>query len=139
MRKGFDENTPRVALIVRQPGRAFNLLATLARQGMAATLQSDPIEALRECRLNPPHLVIVEDDLGSMSGVRFLSELLKLSWTTSTILIANESEEAVHERTEGLGILGRIRDYDDTATLHSLIEKFFSLTSQPFSKRDDTK
>jgi hypothetical protein len=64
-----------------------------------------------------------------MTGIRFLAELLKVSWTTSAILISDEEEEALHDQTEGLGILGAIRAADDVETLDRLIDRFLQIVS----------
>jgi hypothetical protein len=55
--------------------------------------------------------------------------LLKVSWTTSTILIADEEEEAIHDQTEGLGILGSIRTVNDMETLDRLLDRFLEIVS----------
>jgi hypothetical protein len=64
-----------------------------------------------------------------MTGIHFLAELLKVSWTTSAILISDEEEEALHDRTEGLGILGAIRTVDDVKSLDRLLDKFREMVS----------
>ena len=79
--------------------------------------------------MNPPDLVIVEDRLTGMTGIHFLAELLKVSWTTSTILISDEEEEALHDQTEGLGILGAIRTVDDVESLDRLLDRFLEIVS----------
>jgi hypothetical protein len=68
--------------------------------------------------------VVLEDILDSMTGVRFLQQLLAISWTTASILISDEPEDTLHEKTEGLGILGRIRDYGDIIGLKMLFRTF---------------
>ena len=107
--------------------RGARLIETLAQKGIFASVRTDPVAALEECRSNPPQLAIVANELRGMTGALFLAELLKISWTTSAILIADEDEEVVHERTEGLGILGSIRKAEDTANLEKLLETFLEI------------
>ena len=95
----------------------------LSKRGMDATILSDPEEALRLCRDTPPNLAIVEDPLRSMSGTVFLGHLVRISWITSTILIADSDEKQVHERAEGLGILGHLKSPHDKEGLDLLLEK----------------
>jgi len=113
------------AILVAGDGAGVSRLTeALSNHSISVTVSAMPDEALDECRRNPPHLAIVESDLGAMTGVRFLAELLKVSWTTSTILIADEDEESIHDRTEGLGILGSIRTTDDIEGLERLLARF---------------
>jgi DNA-binding NarL/FixJ family response regulator len=114
-------------VLVNDPGQATGMGDTLAQRGISAIIMTDPEEALLACRSQNPHLVVVEESHRSMRGARFLAELLKISWTTSTILICDEEEEVVHERTEGLGILGSIRSSTDIDGLQRLIDVFFAI------------
>jgi DNA-binding NarL/FixJ family response regulator len=117
------------AVIVNDASQARPILESLSRKGFAGIVESDPKAVLETCMVNPPDLVIVEDRLTGMTGIHFLAELLKVSWTTSTILIADEEEEAIHDRTEGLGILGAIRTADDVKSLDRLLDKFREIVS----------
>jgi len=119
----------KAAVIVNDASQARPIVESLSRKGFARIVESDPQAVLEACSVNPPDLVIVEDRLRGMTGIRFLAELLKVSWTTSTILIADEEEEALHDRTEGLGILGAIRATDDVESLDRLIDRFLQIVS----------
>jgi hypothetical protein len=55
---------------------------------------------------------------------QFVTELLKVSWTVSTILITEDDPETVHEKAEGLGILGSISHPDDREKLEELLKEF---------------
>ncbi|MBI5252060.1 MAG: hypothetical protein HY912_21405 [Desulfomonile tiedjei] len=109
--------------------RVSKLTETLSKRGISATVVTDAEEALDECLMNPPHLAIVGSSLGKMTGIHFLAELLKISWKTSTILVSDEEEEALHQKTEGLGILGAIREVNDVEGLERLLDKFFEIVS----------
>jgi DNA-binding response OmpR family regulator len=117
------------AVIVNDASQARPILESLSRKGFAGIVESDPKAVLETCTVNPPDLVIVEDRLTGMTGIHFLAELLKVSWTTSTILIADEEEEAIHDQTEGLGILGSIRTVNDMETLDRLLDRFLEIVS----------
>jgi hypothetical protein len=116
----------RALVAAREP--ASNLMDALSRRGISASIVADAGEALRECRTNPPHLVIVAG-LAGMTDIGFLRELVKISWQTFTILVADEDEEVLHDQTEGLGILGSIRQADDTENLEKLLDKFVKMVS----------
>ncbi len=117
------------AVIITKNGEPCpGLQGFLSEKGFSATTMTAS-EALAECSANPPDLAIVQDDLGPVTGARFLSQLLGLSWKTSTVLITDQDEEIVHDRTEGLGILGSIRSADDLQRLDALLETFFNIVS----------
>lgn len=117
----------RTVIVVNDPDQAGPILECLARKGFSGIVESDPEKALEGCRINPPALVIAEDRLQGITGTRFLSELVRISWKTSTVLVVNEEEEVVHQRTEGLGILGHIRDCEDTASMEKLLDKMLEI------------
>ncbi|MFC1836719.1 Rossmann-like domain-containing protein [Thermodesulfobacteriota bacterium] len=117
------EHPQRALLLVADKQRATRLIECLSSKGISVVAKDNPNEAIEYCRENPPDLAVVEDNLPAMAGPRFLSELLIISWTTATILIACDNEDAVHERAEGLGILGHIRGYDDVEGLEKLVER----------------
>jgi hypothetical protein len=72
---------------------------------------------------------VVEENLANMSGIHFILALLKVSWTTATILVSERDDEAIHEATEGLGILGHIKGYEDLKSLEDLLKKFEEIVS----------
>jgi DNA-binding response OmpR family regulator len=120
----------RAIVLAEDPRQASGLVDRLSKRGMSASVSTDPDEALVKCRQNPPNLVIVGSVLATMTGIHFLAELLKVSWTTSTILISDEEEEALHDQTEGLGILGAIRAADDVESLDRLLDRFLEIASR---------
>jgi hypothetical protein len=65
--------------------------------------------------------VVVDEEPAGMSAVDFLKSLLGISWTISSIMVSEKDGETVHEMTEGLGILGSIKNYDDGEGLEKLI------------------
>jgi DNA-binding response OmpR family regulator len=129
MKKASKEMRLRAIVVVDSRDLVSRLTETLSKRDISASVKTDPDKALDECRREPPHLAIVGSFLATMTGVHFLAELLKVSWTTSTILISDEEEEALHDQTEGLGILGAIRAADDVETLDRLIDRFLQIVS----------
>ncbi|MEI7448431.1 MAG: hypothetical protein WCJ75_02315 [Desulfomonile sp.] len=124
------EQNLRAIVLVNDPKQGVEMGDTLAQRGISARIEIDPEVVFSQCRSDPPHLVIVESRLTFMTGVRFLSELLKISWTTATILICDEEEEIVHGKTEGLGILGSVRTANDIVGLQRLLNTFFDVVSK---------
>lgn len=114
-------------VVVNEATAAEPFADMLSDRGMVPTVFTDPQDALQRCRQDPPDLVIVEDGLTGMRGIDFLSALLRISWTTSTILITEDDEETVHEKTEGLGILGSVGGFEDLDGLAMLLRKFVKI------------
>ena len=118
----------RATVIVNDAGQARPILESLSQKGFTGIAESDPQAVLDACQVNPPDLVIVEEHLTGMTGIRFLSRLVSTCWTTSAILITDEQEESVHQMTEGLGILGYMRNFEDTASLDRLLDRFLAMS-----------
>ena len=116
--------TRRALVLVKEPDSAALLIQRLTEAGFIVDASSDPIQSLEKCRQNKPDLAVVDEDLLTMSGIHFILDLLKVSWTTATIIVSKRVDEAIHEATEGLGILGHIKDYEDLASLERLVKKF---------------
>lgn len=114
-------------ILVNDPGMAAGIADKISQRGISASIRTDPEEVLLACRSQSPHLVVVQDNLIHMSGMRFLADLLKISWTTSSILICDEEEDVVHEKAEGLGILGSIKSVHDEEGLKRLLDVFFRI------------
>jgi DNA-binding NarL/FixJ family response regulator len=106
------------------------LIQRLTEAGFIVDSSSDPTLSLDKSRLNKPDLAVVEEDLQTMSGIHFISELLKISWTTATILVSDRDDEAIHEATVGLGILGHIKGYEDLKSVEDLLKQFEAIVSQ---------
>jgi DNA-binding response OmpR family regulator len=120
----------RAVVIINDVSRARPILEGLSRRGFAGIIESDPKAVLDAGQVNPPDLLIIEDRLNGMTGSRFLSEFLAIAWTTAAILICDEDEEAVHQRTEGLGILGHMRTVKDVDKLDKLLDTFLEIASR---------
>ena len=116
-------------VLVDDPTAADVIEECCAAKGISVRVLSDPSHALEECESNPADLVIVEEKPGAIPGIRFIARLIEISWTTQSILIAEEEPAALHVKTEGLGILGSIRDYRDRERLEVLLNTFMGLRS----------
>lgn len=104
------------------------MLPVLHKHGFATVREMDPQRCLKTCREHPAELVIVERAPERTSLRHFLGELLRISWTTATIVIAELDQEAIHEETEGLGILGSVKP-GDAQGLEALLVRYSHLIS----------
>lgn len=120
------------ALVIGVPPGLRAIISTeLAERGGKASFYSVPQEAILSCRDRVPDLVIVQEESLGIAPEAFIRELLGISWTMSTLLITDEDEETVHEKTEGLGILGHIRSVGDTGSLRDLLDTFIRIRQSP--------
>ena len=83
-----DVGTRKALVLVKEPGSAASLIQRLTEAGFIVDASSDPIQSLEECRRNKPDLAVVDEDLPTMSGIHFIFDLLKVSWTTATIIVS---------------------------------------------------
>ena len=120
----------RAVVIINDVSRARPILEGLSRRGLTGIIESDPKAVLDAGQVNPPDLLIIEDRLNGMTGSRFLSEFLAIAWATAAILICDEDEEEFHQRTEGLGILGRMKSVKDVDKLDQLLDTFLDIASR---------
>jgi hypothetical protein len=81
-------------------------------------------QALLIQKQEPFDILIVHDDPLTGQGLKLVEEFLKINWMTSAIVICDEEETVIHDRAEGLGILGHIRKSDDLNSLGKLLTKF---------------
>jgi DNA-binding NarL/FixJ family response regulator len=127
MPPNIPQTKPSAILLLNDLDNSSAIKRIIEESGISVTVASDPEYAIQQCRLSPPKLVVVDSLVKNASGIKFLSDLLRISWTTSSILIADQDEEAVHNITEGLGILGYIRSYHDSEKLKNLLDVFHTL------------
>lgn len=117
----------RALIVITDLSSAEAVKATLKANGIEGVIETDERKALDLCRVDPPDLAIVGDPLECMSVYHFVTELLKISWTVSTILVTEDDAEAVHEKAEGLGIVGHISHAKDREKLEQLLSDFKKL------------
>lgn len=124
MQNRSGQKTDRALIVVHDLSAAEAISAACTSKGIEGTIESDEQRALDLCRNDPPDLAIVGDPLPSMSAYRFVTELLKISWTISTILVTADDPETVHEKAEGLGVVGHISSPADREKLGQLLDDF---------------
>ena len=116
------------ALIFLGDEAGAKLVSTLLKKH---GIESFAVNSLEQClermRISLPEILIVEDDTGSGIGIKAVRESLRISWTVSPILISDLNEEQIHDRAEGLGILGSMSSPSDAEKLDSLIDVFKKL------------
>jgi len=111
----------RAILFLNQSDSIEPLIEALASNGFEL-FAADELEAgLSEHRREPFSLAVVEDGYKSLSAPAIVQELLKISWTTHSIIVTDKDEDQLHEQAEGLGILGGMKDRHDVKRLNELL------------------
>ena len=105
-----------------------SILNLLASSQIVAEVFSASDRALLRQKQEPFDLLIIHDDPSTGAGLKLAGEFLKINWMTSTIVICDQDESIIHDRAEGLGILGHVRKVDDLNTLAQLLTKFKQLS-----------
>jgi two-component SAPR family response regulator len=62
-------------------------------------------EALEEIPDNPVDLVVVNENIGDMTGIEFMKKLLMINPMINCSAVSTLSPEEFHEASEGLGVL----------------------------------
>lgn len=119
-----EKKADRALIVVNDLVAADAISVACTAKGIDGIIETNEQRALDLCRKNPPDLAIVGDPLESMSAYQFVTELLRISWTVSTILLTGEDAETVHEKAEGLGIVGHISHPADRKKLGQLLDDF---------------
>ncbi len=105
-----------------------SILNLLASSQIVAEVFSASDRALLRQKQEPFDLLIIHDDPSTGAGLKLAGEFLKINWMTSTIVICDQDESIIHDRAEGLGILGHVRKVDDLNSLAQLLTKFKQLS-----------
>lgn len=62
-------------------------------------------EALETISLNPVDLVIVDENIGDMTGIEFIKKLLPINPMINSAAVSPLASEEFHDASEGLGVL----------------------------------
>ncbi|MFH1139056.1 MAG: response regulator [Pseudomonadota bacterium] len=104
-------------------------------QGLAAntdvelTWVDSGASALRRAAEEPPHLVVVGEELGDMSGLDLVNSLLRLNAFINTAVISALSAEDFHEAGEGLGIMVQLSPRPGPAHANEVLTRLSKITS----------
>jgi DNA-binding NarL/FixJ family response regulator len=121
----------RVLFIAKDIARFSALVAGLQRQPEIELLPAETGAAgLLLLKAKQIDLVIVDEQLGDMSGIAFVKQLVKINPLVNAAIVSALSPEEFHEGTEGLGVLMQVpvepQDKDAEALL-TLLEKIGAL------------
>lgn len=80
--------------------------AALGHQGQAEVMAAHTgAEALSAAREKGPAAMVIDQDLGDMSGIELARDVILINAMIHLALVSDRPEAIFHEATEGLGIL----------------------------------
>ncbi len=108
------ENSTRRVLIFQSGADSDPLTKLLESLGYQVMVFNDTARALEHIRMDPPATIIVQDTgPEDPRAGELIKEALKISWTINSIVISDYGPDSIHDRFEGLGILGSVETFDD--------------------------
>ncbi|MFH0959317.1 MAG: iron-sulfur cluster assembly scaffold protein [Pseudomonadota bacterium] len=128
LEKDEENKLPRACILLNGTLNLSLILNMLGSFQIVPEVFSKADEALRSQQKDSFQLLIVQDDPSTGEGLKLIGEFLKINWMTSAIVVCDQDEAIIHDRAEGLGILGHIRTPDDLENLAKLITKFKQLS-----------
>ena len=94
-------------LLVTSEREPFSEFARVLKQkdDIELTWTETGQEALEAISGNPVDLVIVNENIGDMTGIEFMKKLLPINPMINSAAVSPLSPEEFHEASEGLGVL----------------------------------
>lgn len=127
-----------ILLIYSKPIMSELVKSYFIRNGTVNILEAETVNAsLQIVTETKPDLVIVDDQLDTMSGVEFINILVQVNPFINTALVSGLLPEHFHEETEGLGVLMQFPvepQKKDAEELLQKMEKIVNLMVSPQGK-----
>ena len=94
-------------LLVTSEKEPFSEFSTVLKQKDDVELSwaANGQEALEEIPDTPVDLVVVNENIGDMTGIEFMKKLLPINPMINSAAVSPLSPEEFHEASEGLGVL----------------------------------
>lgn len=119
-----ENKSARACIVMDGTYDASGIISLLRSFHIVSEVFNSSDQALLIQKQEPFDIVIVHDDPSTGQGLKLVEDFLKINWMTSSIVICDQQESVIHDRAEGLGILGHIRKSDDLKSLAQLLTKF---------------
>jgi DNA-binding NarL/FixJ family response regulator len=121
----------RVLFIAKDITRFSALMAEFQhRQEIELVSAATGTEGFLLLRGKQVNLVILDEQLGDMSGIAFVKQLVKINPLVNSAIVSALTAEEFHEATEGLGVLMQLPiepQDEDAVTLLTILEKIGAL------------
>ena len=80
-------------------------------------------EAIAVAKEKKPVAMVIDQDLGDMTGINLVPELIQINALINIALVSDQSEEDFHEVTEGLGIMMKLSPHPDAQAAVAFSER----------------
>jgi hypothetical protein len=114
----------KACVFIEHGGDVSSMLKLLESLDINAEVFSEPDSAVLKHKKEAFDLIIAEDDPKTGKGLKLINDFVTINWMTSSVPISDLDEVSIHDRTEGLGILGHMSHLADLISLKSLMDKF---------------
>ena len=116
-------------LLVTSEREPFSEFAKMLKQKDDVELSwaSTGQEALEAISDNPVDLVIVNENIGDMTGIEFMKNLLAINPMINCAAVSPLSHEDFHEASEGLGVLAQLPVSPSKLDVENLLKRLNDL------------
>jgi len=123
-------------LLVTSEREPFSEFAKMLKQkdGVELSWASTGQEALEAISDNPVDLVIVNENIGNMTGIEFMKKLLPINPMINCAAVSPLPPEEFHEASEGLGVLVQLPVSPGTPDAENLLKRLYDLKNLLNSK-----
>jgi two-component SAPR family response regulator len=80
-------------------------------------------ETLEAISQNPVDLIIVDENIGDMTGIEFMEKLLRVNPMINCAAVSQMPSEDFHEASEGLGVLAQLPSRPGPSEAKDLLEQ----------------
>jgi len=105
MANGKEQQLTEILFITPQKDRFTDLGAGIQSNAGNPNWSTSGRQALERLQRETVDLVVVDEDLGDMPGLKFVEQLVAVNPMINCALVSSLSKEDYHEASEGLGIL----------------------------------
>ena len=117
-------------LVVTDRRTAFQgALQPLETAGRCAPQWADSRQAAMDAVGRRPDLVIVDQQVAGQAGLALCRDLLGVDAFVNLALVSDLDDEAFHEASEGLGLVGRLPSSPTAADLTGLLARLAQISS----------
>jgi two-component SAPR family response regulator len=111
-------------LLVKQDINQFNELISRLKEYNDVELEilASGEKALSKIADKVVDLVMLDEDLGDMTGLEFVKRLLKVNPMINSAVVSGLSHDEFHEASEGLGIMYQLSSQPDKKEAEELIK-----------------
>ncbi|MBU0960966.1 MAG: hypothetical protein KKD01_06825 [Proteobacteria bacterium] len=111
-------------LVCKKPSIFKQVKDCLIRYGNTTILEAETVDvALQIVKEIHVDLVIAAEQLGAMSGIEFINNLIHVNALINTALVSGLPPEDFHYETEGLGILKQLPVKPQESDIEDLLQK----------------